>query len=230
MTQTYLPNNDFLDQWRALSLEEMKAQPAFQAAIDYYKTKGQLEPTFGQYLEANGRVVVTMVFTDPTDPSNSQWIEAADAICDAYPTLSRLRQVGISKTSPNSYDPFDWVPPAPPKQPLPAGPLVTPKYVVGESYDGGASYMNMGPIPFVGAKAIDPRGTFVAEGHSTIGGFTFYWVLKTPAVSVPVAPVPVTPVLPTPANASPALMALLALSPDQISQLLALAKMFGLAK
>jgi hypothetical protein len=81
MSQVYLPNNDFLNQWRALSLDEMKAQPAFQAVLDYYKTKGQIEPTFGQYLEPNGRVVVTMVFTDASDPSNSLWVEAADAIC-----------------------------------------------------------------------------------------------------------------------------------------------------
>jgi hypothetical protein len=190
MAQVYLPNNDFENQWRALSLDEMKAQPAFQAVLDYYKTKGQIVPTFGQYLEPNGRVVVTMVFTDPTDPSNTQWIEAADAICDPYPTLGRLRSVGISKTSPMSYDPFNWAPPEPPKLPPPVGPLVIPKFIVGESYDGGKSYMNMGPIPYVGAEASDPRGTFVAVGHSTIGGTTFYWVPKA-------AQVPPTPVQPT---------------------------------
>jgi hypothetical protein len=190
MSQVYLPNNDFLNQWRALSLDEMKAQPAFQAVLDYYKTKGQIEPTYGQYLEPNGRVVVTMVFTDPTNAGNSQWIEAADAVCDALPTLSRLRQVGISKTNPNSYDPFNWTPPVDPAVPALPTKLVKPVYVVGDSYDGGVSYMNMGPIPYVGAETSDPRGTFIAKGHETIGGVTFYWVPK-------VAPAPPTPVQPT---------------------------------
>jgi hypothetical protein len=177
MAQVYLPNNNFLNQWRALSLAEMKAQPAFQAVLDYYKTKGQIVPTFGQYLEPNGRVVVTMVFTDASDPSTSQWIEAADAICDPYPTLSRLRQIGVSKTSPNSYDPFDWAPPADPVVPVGPAKLQNTVYVVGNTFDG-MHYQNMGPIPFPGAETTDARGTFVAVSHTYPFGTTYDWSLK----------------------------------------------------
>jgi hypothetical protein len=195
MSQVYLPNNDFENQWRALSLDEMKAQPAFQAVLDYYKTKGQIEPTFGQYLEPNGRTVVTMVFTDASDPSNSLWVEAADAICSPYPTLGELRRHGVSKTNPNSYDPFNWTPPVDPVVPALPAKLVKPVYVVGNTFDG-IHYQNMGPIPFTGAETTDSRGTFVAAGHTYPFGTTYDWTLKGSAV-VPVVPVqPTAPVNP----------------------------------
>jgi hypothetical protein len=220
MSQIYLPDTTFENNWRALSLDEMKAQPAFPAVLKYYQDKGGVAPTFGQYLEADGRTVVTFIFTDSSDPNNVVSLEAADAICSAQYALNDLRRRGISKTSVASNDPFNWTPPADPAVPPPPTKIVPPVYIVGESYDGGKSYMNMGPIPYVGAKTTDARGEFVAEGHATIGGVTFYWVLKNPAAPVSVAPV----------NTSPSLMALLALPPDQITQLMALAKMLGLLK
>jgi hypothetical protein len=195
MARIYLPNNNFLDQWRALSLDEMKAQPAFQAVLDYYRDKGHIVPVFGTTVTPGNQTVVTFKFTDINDAGNVIEVYASDAICSPYPTLGELRRHGISKTSPMSYDPFNWAPPEAPKLPPPVGPLVLPNYVVGDSYDGGLSYMNMGPIPYVGAETTDARGTFVAMGHATIGGSTFYWVPKAPIMQAPPAP-PTPPAAP----------------------------------
>jgi hypothetical protein len=213
----YLPNNNFLNQWRALNLDEMKAQPAFQAVLDYFKDKGKVEPTFGVGQTPSGQPIVTFKFTNDSGDVEEFW--AADAICDAYPTLSDLRRSGISKTSIASYDPFSWAPPAEVKQPPPAGPPVKPKYVVGNTYDN-VHYENLGPIPYVGAETTDARGTFTAVARVTPFGTSFTWTLKDAAPVAPVAPV----VPAAPASANP----LLLLSPDKLQKLFDLAKMLGL--
>jgi hypothetical protein len=196
---------------RITTVNVLADEPQFQNVMKCLSEHG-IPPAV--LVPGNMSGVDTLLFKYPAFPE-MQPVTAMDVINSPFSFANDLRRNGVIKTDPGYFTCPVPVVVIPQVGPLP------PKCAVGalEHSASGDYYDNAGALPKTGDLCTDSRGTFKAFTSVNPFGTNAVWYMQAPP-----------PPPPPPTVDAPSATGIENLSPDQLKQLLALAKMLGLIK